>query len=492
VSEESDGMFTISAIVHDPSKYARVEQDIKLDPKNYTVYTRARPEPPTDLTISEYLYRIGGIVYSAVTLGWSPPADLSNAVTYEVQYRRNNGNWIGAGKTHATSIDIPNVESGTRTIRVRANGLNGLNSGWQEKNFILFGLKAPPADVQNFAMSILGHNANLSWDQNADLDLSYYRIKFSPMLVGATWSTAVDILPKITGASVQVPAQVGTYLIKAVDLGGIESVNASLIITTVAGLNGLNAVATINDANNWAGSHSGTANINGTLQLSSVDTIGDWPSFAELQTLGYGAHGIRSSGTYTFQNTFDLGAVYTSRVSASISAGGGNVLNTIGSWPSFATMGTFGGADPAQFGVQVQIRTTNDDPSGTPTWSGWKNLIIGDYTARAFQFAVVLRSSAHNVTPLVDSLTVKIDMPDRTASASNAVVSATGLTVNFNPAFRAVPAVGLTGQNLLTGDYFEYAAVPTAYGFSGVWRNSAGFAVARTMDWIAVGYGYAS
>ena len=38
----------------------------------------------------------------------------------------------------------------------------------------------------------------------------------------------------------------------------------------------------------------------------------------------------------------------------------------------------------------LQVRTTNDDPGGSPTWSTWKTFIVGEYTARAYQFQIIL------------------------------------------------------------------------------------------------------
>ena len=39
-----------------------------------------------------------------------------------------------------------------------------------------------------------------------------------------------------------------------------------------------------------------------------------------------------------------------------------------------------------KYSASLEIRKTNDDPDSIPFWSEWKPFIIGDYTARAFQF----------------------------------------------------------------------------------------------------------
>jgi hypothetical protein len=70
-------------------------------------------------------------------------------------------------------------------------------------------------------------------------------------------------------------------------------------------------------------------------------------------------------------------------------------------------------------------------------------------------------------------------------------VPATGLSVTFAKAFYAVPAVAVTASDMATGEYAVISA-KTAAGFNLQFRTSAGAGVARTADWIAKGFGYAS
>lgn len=489
VKELAAGRFSVSATFHDPNKYARVENNVKFDPISFTRIPKAKPTAPTDMAISEYLYRSGPTVLAAATLTWQPPFDASSVQSYEVQRRRSQSNWESLGVTNATSFDVRGAESGLWAFRVRSINYNGLSSEWFEKEAVLFGLSAAPADVQNFFIYVNGNTSTLVWDAVADLDLSHYRIKFAPVLTGATWGTAIDVSPKITGLSVQLPSQVGTYLIKAVDLSANESTNAAAIVTSVASLSGLNAVAAISDWPNWLGTHGGTIVDGNDLKLGSPDTWASLPAWQDLGSWNYLVSGVAGTGTYTLASSLDLGAVYTSRLNALIDAYGLNIANTWGVLGTWASLGAWSPVAPDSWGVQLQIRTTNDDPAGSPVWSAWKNLVAGDYTARAFQFRLLLSSSDINVTPVVNDATITVDMPDRVEGKNNVTVPVGGVTVTFGKAFRATPAIALTGQNLQTGDYPEYTAGPSANGFSMIWKNSAGAAVSRQMDWIAQGYG---
>jgi hypothetical protein len=53
-----------------------------------------------------------------------------------------------------------------------------------------------------------------------------------------------------------------------------------------------------------------------------------------------------------------------------------------------------------------------------------------------------------------------------------------------------LPSIGITGQNMQSGDYFEVSSV-SATGFTVTFKNSSNAAVDRNFNWSAVGYGKA-
>ena len=471
VKETGDGTLTVSALQYDPTKYARVEQDIKLDPVAYTRLVGSRPDAPLDLAVQEYVYRYNADLRSAATISWTPPGDTALIQSYDIERQRPNGNWEVLGNTSATSIDALNCDVGDWNFRVRAVNYNGLASTWFSKTVSLFGMAAAPADVTGFAMHALGDTATLSWNPNTELDISHYRIKFAPMITGATWAAAVDLLPIAAGISVQVPVMIGTYLIKAVDLSGTESTNAAQAATTIAAVAGFNAVVASSDWPTWGGTHSGTVASGGLLKLSAGNT----------------------TGTYSFASATDLGAVYTSRLSASIDAYGQNVGNTWASLGAWSTVGPWATVAPNTWNVRLQLQVTQNNPaSGTAVWSAWTDLVVGDYTARGFRFRLLLSSTDANVLAVVNDATAIIDMPDRRESANSLSSPTGGLAVSFVPPFRATPAVGITCQNQQSGDSFQYLSGPTASGFTIKFLDKNGVAAARTFDYLADGFGRAS
>ena len=152
--------------------------------------------------------------------------------------------------------------------------------------------------------------------------------------------------------------------------------------------------------------------------------------------------------------------------------------------------GLFDG-EPAAFddvSVSVQVRHTNDDPTGTPTYSNWASFTVADVTARALQFRAVLSSTDTNVTPLVSALSASIDMEDRTESGADIVFTGTK-AVTFATPFKATPAIGLSIANLTDGDRYTITN-KTRNGFTiNTFTGGSASTNAVTLDYVAKGFG---
>lgn len=108
------------------------------------------------------------------------------------------------------------------------------------------------------------------------------------------------------------------------------------------------------------------------------------------------------------------------------------------------------------------------------------------------QFRARLASTNVQASPGVTALGVAIDMPDRIVEQHDLAIPAAGLAITYpGGAFKAVPALGVSVQDLDTGDYYRVTA-KSAAGFTLRCFNSGGTGVARTADYLARGYGVAA
>jgi hypothetical protein len=330
------------------------------------------------------------------------------------------------------------------------------------------GPDAPAAPT--LSMNVIGSTAYLNWEDRADAGISHFMLRFAPVLSGAEWNSAVDVVTRLSAdtTSLSVPAAIGSFLLKAVDLRGRLSETPSIAVSGIAGLGGYNAVESMAEAPDFAGSHDGTQNVDGTLQL------------AEGQT----------QGVYTFAAPLDLGAVYTSLITTTLLAGGIDRAESSDDWPDNDLVeNRDGSTDPASWRLRLQLRTTMDDPGGdTPVWTVWQDVALGEYTARAFECRALLESDSPTITPVVAALTLHVDMPDRTISARHIVSDPAGTAVVFDRAFRALPAIGITAQNMQSGDYYVIEDVSEG-GFFIRFFDAAENGISRDFDYMAKGYG---
>lgn len=510
VVETESGEIEITALKHEPLKYAAVENGLVLEPRNISVLDDP-PGPPSAGTLVEYLYATLTDVKVGVNVSW---AAGSRATEYVISYSVD-GAEVGETTTNTNSLEILNAKAGTYSFEIRSVSSLGVRSTPYTFVIAVLGKSAPPAAVTGLQMTIQNEVGLLQWDQHADLDVrigGQISVRYSEALSGALWNTALPVgdFPG-SATSGTVPLAAGTYLAKAKDGSGIYSNNPASVITEAANLTQFNAVASSVQEPLFAGAKSGLVVVGNRLQLEQ-STL--WDSITDLDA--YTANlegGLLASGEYEFDTYVDTGASYTSRVTASFSLQSFNVANLVDQWPLIDSLGAIDSGEPIfefvdswpdwdlvfnfdtpdsliNASLQVFISTTADNPAGSPTWSDWRTFYIGDYTARAFKFKVRLtRGDDVNNQVALSSLGVTIDVPDRVQSANNIVIPAAGLSILFANAFYSIPAVAITSENMATGDYATITS-KTASGFTIQFRNSAGTGVERTIDWIAKGYGY--
>lgn len=470
IAETEPGIVEISALAHRPNKYAAVEQDLILEELPYTLAGAAAA--PSNLAVLESMALLGpGLVTTKALVSW----DLQPGVLrYEVRWRREEDNWT-ALITDGTSFEIAPIDPGTYEVSVVALNALGRRSKPATLRHYLYGKLAPPADVANLRVSVVSGMAQLAFDAAEDYDVlvgGLMRVRHSSALTGATWASAIDLGVTIPGTATTalLPLLTGTYLAKWSDSSGNESETAASVVTQSGDILLLNVVEEWEAAPGWSGTLVNCeANDNDELQLEEIG------GEAAL------------SGTYTSDVGVDLGEVMTARLSASLALVSVDLADTIGartgmvsSWPliSSLTPGNtlLGTATP-------HVRTSDDGAA----WSAWQPLVAGDYTAKEFEFRLVLSSPASTVNVAVSSFAVSIDMPDLVQTGSQIVSGAATYSVAFARTFHAIKALAITPANMATGDYYTITNRATA-GFDITFYDAGNSAISRTFDYIAQGY----
>ena len=419
-------------------------------------------------------------------------------VDFEVQAKKSTDtNYINLGRGASSNFELTNVEDNA-IYDVRARSVSSISrSVFISAQHQVIGKTAPPADVTNFQVNIIGTEAHLSWTPVADLDLSHYIIRHSPLTSGAIFTNATTLVNKVSrpANTVTVPALTGTYFVRSVDKIGLASLNATSNVTLIENIKDLNLIATSTQHTGFTGAKSNVVDIGSALILDTGlfdDVTGDFDD--ALGVFEGGAGSVFSSGTYDFDTYIDVGAVYTNRITARVLSERVDYVNLFDDASGLfdARAGVFDG-DTATYGdvnVELQIAKTNQDPATSPTYTDFQKFNVGDYAGRGFKFRAVLLSDDLQATPKITQLSVTVDMPDRVYSESD-IASGTdtsGKVVTFTPAFKAISGVGISASNLASGDYYAITS-KSATGFTIEFFNSSNATIDRTFDYVVRGYG---
>jgi hypothetical protein len=450
-------------------------------------------QPPASVTLSDQLiaYNDGTVIVALdILIGISPDSFVDY---YQVEYKKQSETdyQIHGQGTGLNQRVLNVIDQEVYDVRVKAVNSIGASSTYVTATRTIVGAILPPADVEDFACNVIGSDAHLSWSPVADLDLAYYSIRYSTLTSGAEWQNSVALVAKIArpATSVTVPAREGSYLIKAVDKLGNFSSNEAIISNTI--VSDFNAVATQTESPTFTGVKTNVyVDDNNAIRLDSSELFDsatglfdDGTGFFES---GLTASDLFATGTYEFSNIIDLGATYKSRVTASIVQTSDNIDNLFDDVAGLFddAPSNFDGDTPANCNAHLEIATSTDNV----TYTAFRNFVVGDYNARYLKFRLNLASFDLSSTPVISSLSVSVDMPDRIFSG-NDITSGTGTySITFtSPFYSSSYAVGITAQGLATGDYYLLTNKTTG-GFDIAFKNSSDTGVSKTFDYIAKGY----
>jgi len=465
---------------------------------NNTTLFDAKTVAAPGLTVSDELRIVNE---EAVSVLLAEVTSSNNAVSqFEVQAKKSTDtNYVTMGKGGTGRYELLNVEDGV-VYDVRARALNALNvrSPFTTDAHQVVGKTEPPADVTNFQVNIIGTEAHLSWTPVADLDLSHYIIRHSPLTSGAIFTNATTLVDKVSrpANTVTVPALTGTYFVRSIDKLGLASVNATSNVTLIDDIKDLNLVASSTQHPSFTGTKTDVVKVDSALVLDTAlfdDVTGDFDDAVGKFDGGGGT--VSSEGTYDFDTYIDTGGVYTSRITATVLSERLDYVDLFDDATGlFDDREGFFDGDNATFGdvnVELQIARTRDDPSsGSPTYTTFQKFNVGDYIGRGFKFRAVLKSADLTATPKVTQLSVTVDMPDRVYSEKD-IASGTdtnGKDVTFTPAFKEISGIGISASNLTSGDYYVITN-KSATGFTIEFFNSSDATVDRTFDYVVRGYG---
>jgi predicted phage tail protein len=498
VQEQDGATYAISALSYNSTKYDYIERGVPLQYRDVSDLNQP-PSTPLNVQALEVLYESNGQVQQKIIVSWSPS---SRTTQYELRYRLNNGNYASI-TTRAPDAEIINSDVGTYSIEVYAIGASGKRSSPGLLSFNAIGKTAPPQSIPDlFIAPIDDKSAELYWPQAVDIDVRIggeIRIRHCPLSDNtASWGQSNDVVPAVPGSATRkiVPLLAGTYFIRAVDSLGNESADTASVVVSLPAPQDAFLIQQYEEETSsppFAGTSSfmvyntseGGLTLTAQTLVDSMAPSGNWDGLGVIDYIG----GSVSEGNYQFASTLDLGGVYDVDLLSVLKSRAfepGNYwddrIALVDDWDAVD------GDDLGSVNASLYVRTTNNNPSSSPTWSDWQPFINNTSRGRGFQFKLVANASNPGQNLVVEQLGVITQFQRRTELQRNLTSGSSTYTVTFPTAFYDVPSIGITAQDLGTGGYFTVSNA-TRTGFQVTFRNGGGSIVSKVFDYQAVGHG---
>lgn len=161
VARPEPGVFEISAVQYDPSKFAHIDTGARLEERPISVIPITVVPPPASVTLTSSYAVNQGIAISTMNISW--PA-VAGAVAYDVEWRKDSGNWIKVQRTGSTSVDVTGIYSGAYLARVRAVSAFEISSIWKNSNLTnLEGKTGLPPAVSFLTTTSLIYGIGIQW-----------------------------------------------------------------------------------------------------------------------------------------------------------------------------------------------------------------------------------------------------------------------------------------------------------------------------------------
>ncbi len=227
VAEVEPHLYEITALRHEPGKYAEVEYGVKLQPLPTSVLPSSAP--PAGLAVGESLYKTtNGGVKVMVTARWT---QVATATEYRVRWQREGGNWTSETPVQTHYWELLDCLPGAYTVQVAAV-LNGLVTTYASASYTVQGKAAPPSNVTGLSYTLNGNTATLRWAEVPDLDRDTYELRY-----GSSWETGSPIgKVRATTHEWALPAPGVNHLVhlKAIDTSGNPSTSAASVLVVSA------------------------------------------------------------------------------------------------------------------------------------------------------------------------------------------------------------------------------------------------------------------
>ncbi|OOV95838.1 host specificity protein [Pseudomonas sp. MF6394] len=119
--------FKIAATQHEPLKYPAIDTGARIDPQPTSIIPPGVMSPPENIGIEARSVVSQGIAVTSMRITWD---SVPGATAYNVEWRKDSGNWIRLPRTGNLGADVEGIYSGRYVARVSSVNAMDVASIW--------------------------------------------------------------------------------------------------------------------------------------------------------------------------------------------------------------------------------------------------------------------------------------------------------------------------------------------------------------------------
>ena len=240
--ETKPNLFEISAVEHDPNKYARVEEDFTFDAPTTSRVPTGPLAAPVGLAVQGYIYAQGASPVAGAAFSWAAPIDARVSAT-EVELARPGETFRYVSATTECSLDLRDLATGLHSFRARFITRLGAVSPWAVLEAQISADPPMPSAVSGLTAIITPAGIALGWTLDPTPWITGYDIAQDGAVLEQGYSGNAYLIP---------PLAVATYAfaVRERDVFGQvgEWITASVTVQAPSAVQGLTAQIIANNA----------------------------------------------------------------------------------------------------------------------------------------------------------------------------------------------------------------------------------------------------
>lgn len=126
---DDDFTYSITAVEYDENKFDAIDYGVNIDDRPTSIVEPANLGKVENVKISSYSRVVQGLSVQTMVISWDK---LNYAATYDIQWRKDDGNWQNIPRTASREVEVEGIYSGNYFVRVRGVSASENASQWSD------------------------------------------------------------------------------------------------------------------------------------------------------------------------------------------------------------------------------------------------------------------------------------------------------------------------------------------------------------------------